>query len=122
MPQNPPTGEVRTEDEFRRLKSQLHHEIVEGMNLSLIDTLSADELRRQVHRVADALCQRSSSLLNRGERERLVSEVLDETFGLGPLEPLLQDPTITDILINGPNTVYVERGGQLERAAVTFTD
>ncbi len=92
------------------------------MNLSLIDTLSPDELRREVHRVADALCQRSSNLLNRGERERLVSEVLDETFGLGPLEPLLKDPTVTDILINGPNTVYVERGGRLERASVAFSD
>jgi pilus assembly protein CpaF len=72
--------------------------------------------------VADELCQRSSSLLNRGERERLVSEVLDETFGLGPLEPLLKDPTITDILINGYDTVYIERGGQLEKAPVSFTD
>ncbi len=117
-----PGGQVRTGEEFFRLKSQLHQELVAGMNLSLIDTLSPDELRLEVRRVADALCQRSSSLLNRGERERLVSEVLDETFGLGPLEPLLKDPTITDILINGPNTVYVERGGQLERAPVAFTD
>jgi pilus assembly protein CpaF len=92
------------------------------MNLSLIDTLNPEDARREVRRVADALCQRSSSLLNRGERERLVNEVLDETFGLGPLEPLLKDPTITDILINGPNTVYIERGGQLERANVSFTD
>jgi pilus assembly protein CpaF len=109
-------------DEFYRLKTQLHQELVGGMNLSLIDTLSPEDARREVRRVADALCQRSSSLLNREEREQLVSEVLDETFGLGPLEPLLKDPTITDILINGPSTVYVERGGQLERANAAFTD
>jgi pilus assembly protein CpaF len=115
-------GDRQNSDEFYRLKSQLHQELVAGMNLSLIDTLSPDDARREVRRVADVLCQRSSSLLNRGERERLVNEVLDETFGLGPLEPLLKDPTITDILINGPNTVYVERGGQLERAQVAFTD
>ncbi len=115
-------GDRQNCDEFYRLKTQLHQELIAGMNLSLIDTLQPEEARREVRRVADALCQRSSSLLNRGERERLVNEVLDETFGLGPLEPLLKDPTITDILINGPNTVYVERGGQLERANVAFTD
>jgi pilus assembly protein CpaF len=109
-------------EEFRWLKSQLHHQLVAGMDLSLIGKLNAEELRREVRRVADELCQRSSTLLNRAERERLVSEVLDETFGLGPLEPLLQDPTISDILINGYDTVYVERGGRLERASVAFTD
>ncbi len=118
----PGQDEVRAGEEFRRLKTQLHHELVGGMNLSLIDSLGPEELRREVRRVADALCQRSSSLLSRGERERLVTEVLDEVFGLGPLEPLLRDPTVTDILINGPSTVYVERGGQLERAPVAFTD
>src|SRR5262249_44810199 len=66
--------------------------------------------------------QRSSSLLNRTERERVVNEVLDETFGLGPLEPLMHDPTVSDILINGHDTVYVERHGVLERSPVTFTD
>jgi pilus assembly protein CpaF len=116
------TGEGQASEEFRRLKSQLHHQLVAGMDLAVIGTLGPEELRREVHRVADELCQRSSSLLNQNERERLVGEVLDETFGLGPLEPLLRDPTISDILINGPNTVYVERGGQLERASVTFTD
>src|SRR6202011_3490682 len=61
-------------------------------------------------------------LLSRTERERLINELLDETFGLGPLEPLMEDPTISDILINGHNTVYVERAGQLERVQVSFTD
>jgi pilus assembly protein CpaF len=72
--------------------------------------------------VADELCRRSSSLLSLAERERLVNEVLDETFGLGPLEPLLKDPAVSDILINGPSTVYIERNGQLEKADVSFTD
>src|SRR5947209_2471419 len=112
----------RTAEELRRLKAQLHHQLVTSMDLSVIGTLNREQLRHEVRRVADELCQRSSSLLNRGERERLVSEVLDETFGLGPLEPLLQDPTITDILINGADTVYVERNGRLEKAPVSFTD
>jgi pilus assembly protein CpaF len=84
--------------------------------------LNKDELRQEVRRVAEELCERSSSLLSRAERERLINEVLDETFGLGPLEPLMKDPTVSDILINGHNTVYVERQGQLERAPVSFTD
>src|SRR4051812_46673553 len=114
--------DARTSDDLRRLKAQLHHQLITGMDLSAIGTMSRDELRLEVRRVADELCQRSSSLLNRGERERVVNEVLDETFGLGPLEPLMSDPTITDILINGHGTIYVERNGMLERAPVSFTD
>jgi pilus assembly protein CpaF len=114
--------ENRVLDDLRRLKAQLHHQLVVGMDLAVLSTMNRDQLRLEVRRVADDLCQRSSNLLNRQERERLVNEVLDETFGMGPLEPLMKDPTITDILINGPSTVYVERNGQLEKAAVSFTD
>ena len=117
-----PLGDGRSSDELRRLKAQLHHQLIAGMDLSALANMNKDHLRQEVRRVADELCQRSSSLLSRTERERLINEVLDETFGLGPLEPLLQDPSITDILINGHNTVYVERNGRLERSGVTFTD
>jgi pilus assembly protein CpaF len=113
---------VRPAEDHRHLKAQLHHQLVAGMDLSVLGTMDKEELRVEVRRVADELCQRSSTLLNRAERERLVNEVLDETFGLGPLEPLMNDPTITDILINGYHTVYVERNGMLELAPVTFTD
>jgi pilus assembly protein CpaF len=68
------------------------------------------------------LSRKSADLLNLSERERLVTEVLDETFGLGPLEPLMRDPTITDIMINGPKTAYVERRGRLEKVNVAFND
>ncbi|MBI1916727.1 MAG: CpaF family protein [Planctomycetes bacterium] len=119
---DPGRVDARTTEELRRLKGQLHHQLIAGMDLSAVSSLSREDLREEVRRVADELCQRSSSLLNRGERERVVNEVLDETFGLGPLEPLMHDPTISDILINGHNTVYVERNGVLERAPITFTD
>src|SRR5947209_1613590 len=109
-------------EELRRLKAHLHRQLVLNMDLSALGGMSIDQLRLEVRRVADELCQRSSTLINRQERERLVNEVLDETFGLGPLEPLMQDPSITDILINGHQTVYVERGGRLERAPVSFSD
>jgi pilus assembly protein CpaF len=118
----PAGGDAYSTDELRRLKAQLHRQLITNMDLSVLGTLDRDTLRLEVRRVAEELCQRSSSLLSRAEREQVVSEVLDETFGLGPLEPLLQDPTITDILINGANTVYVERNGVLERAQIAFTD
>src|SRR5437763_2126746 len=137
MPRTPPTDflppsdhgswtdveELRSAaDDRRRLKQQLHQQLIAGMDLSVLGSVPREELRAEVRRVADELCQRSSSLLNRAERERLVNEVLDETFGLGPLEPLTNDPSISDILINGHDTVYVERNGMLERAPVSFTD
>jgi pilus assembly protein CpaF len=115
-------ADARSADDLRRLKAQLHRQLVTGMDLSTIGTMNKEQLRFEVRRVADELCQRSSNLLSRGERELLVNEVLDETFGLGPLEPLLKDPAITDILINRHDTVYVERHGQLERVPVSFND
>ena len=84
--------------------------------------LAGDVLRREIRLVVEHLCDTEDTLLNRGERERLVDEVLDETFGLGPLELLLKDPTISDILINGPKHIYVERKGKMEKTAVTFRD
>ena len=107
---------------FLRLKQDLHEQLISRLDLSAIGTMSEEELRLEVRRAAEELCRMGSDLLSLGERERLVNEVLDETFGLGPLEPLMRDPTITDIMINGPKTVYVERNGRLERANIAFND
>jgi pilus assembly protein CpaF len=109
-------------EELNRLKSLLHRQLVKNMDLGVLTTLTRDQLQLEVRRVADDLCQRSSNLLSRAERERLVNEVLDETFGLGPLEPLMRDPTVSDILINGHHTIYVERRGQLEKVNASFVD
>jgi pilus assembly protein CpaF len=118
----PLTADTRPNEELIRLKAQLHRQLIAQMDPAALATMNREQLRLEVRRFADEWCQRSSSLLNRNERERLANEVLDETFGLGPLESLLNDPTITDILINGYDTVYVERNGQLERAPVAFAD
>ncbi|MFH1746237.1 MAG: CpaF family protein [Planctomycetota bacterium] len=80
------------------------------------------ELRDQVKQTVKALCDEENTLLNFTERERLVQEILDEAFGLGPLEALLADPLISDILINGPKQVYIERQGQLSLSSVKFKD
>src|ERR1700732_1980947 len=105
-----PLGDTPTtsDQKFMLLKSKLHQQLIAEMDLSTIGSMSEQQLRVEVRRAAEELCRHSSALLSLGERERLVNEVMDETFGLGPLEPLMQDPTITDILVNGPKTVYVE--------------
>ena len=79
-------------------------------------------MRRDIRRVIEHLCDTENPLLNRIEREKLIEEVLDETLGFGPLEVLLKDPTISDILVNGPHKVYVERRGKLEKTEVKFRD
>jgi pilus assembly protein CpaF len=109
-------------ERFLQLKQELHQRLIASMDLSAIGTMDEEELRAEVRRAAQELSHHSSDLLSLAERERLVSEVLDETFGLGPLEPLMRDASITDILINGPKTVYVERRGRLEQANVVFND
>ena len=116
------SGSPAQDERFRRHKRQLHEQLVTAMDLSAVGTLSEAELRLEVRRAAEELLLRSGELLSLGEREQLVSEVLDETFGLGPLEPLMRDPSVTDIMINGPQTVYVERRGQLELTPVVFHD
>ncbi len=113
---------LKTEERFLRHKRELHQQLISSMDLSAIGTVSEEELRVEARRAAEDLCRRSSDLLSLSERERLVNEVLDETFGLGPLEPLMRDPAISDILINGPKTVYVERRGRLEQSSVVFND
>ncbi len=107
---------------FRALKRDLHHQVISAMDLSVLGTMGDEELRREVQRQAEVLCNRHLHRMTAEERERLVKEVLDETFGLGPLEELMQDPAVSDILINGPDTVYVERRGRLEKTSVSFVD
>jgi len=107
---------------FEELKRIIHGKLVEKLDLSRVSDLEGDTLRREIRLVVERLCDTENPLLNRMERERLIDEVLDETFGFGPLEVLLKDPTISDILINGPKKVYVERRGKMEKSDVAFRD
>jgi pilus assembly protein CpaF len=116
-------GTVPADDErLLRYKKELHQQLIASMDLAAISSMTEAELREEVRQAAEHLCRLSSDLLSLSDRERLVSEVMDETFGLGPLEPLLRDPAVTDILINGPKTVYVERNGRLEEGHIAFHD
>src|SRR5438445_1971352 len=107
---------------FEELKRLIHGKLVDKLDLSRVSDLEGDTLRREIRLVVERLCDTENPLLNRMERERLIDEVLDETFGFGPLEVLLKDPTISDILVNGPFKVYVERRGKLEKTEVKFRD
>jgi pilus assembly protein CpaF len=107
---------------FEELKQRIHAKLVDKLDLSRVGEMDGDTLRREIRLVIEHLCDTEDTLLNRSERDRLVSEVLDETFGLGPLEMLLKDPTISDILINGPKNVYCERRGKMEKTNVVFRD
>ena len=118
----PPRPADPKESNYEELKQRIHSKLVDKLDLSRVGELEGDTLRREIRLVVEHLCDTEDTLLNRNERERLVSEVLDETFGLGPLEMLLKDPTISDILINGPRNVYCERRGKMEKTNVVFRD
>ncbi len=107
---------------FEELKQRIHGKLVDKLDLSRVGEMDGETLRREIRLVVEHLCDTEDTLLNRNERDRLVTEVLDETFGLGPLEMLLKDPTISDILINGPKSVYCERRGKVEKTNVVFRD
>ena len=116
-----PSGESK-ESTLEELKQRIHGKLVDKLDLTKVGELEGEILRREIRLVVEHLCDSEDTLLNRAEREQLVTEVLDETFGLGPLEFLLKDSTISDILINGPKNIYCERRGKMEKTSVVFRD
>jgi pilus assembly protein CpaF len=109
-------------EEFEKLKRHLHSKLIDKLDMSRVGELEGDTLRREIRIVVEHLCDSENTLLNKSERDRLVEEVLDETFGLGPLELILKDPTVSDIMINGPKNIYCERNGRMEKSSVEFRD
>ena len=104
------------------LKFTLHRKLLDKINLDALASIDTQKLRNEVRLALTQLMDAEQTLLSAVERNQIVSEVLDEVFGLGPLEPLLQDPTVSDILVNTHSQVYVERNGKLELTNVTFKD
>ena len=111
-----------TRTDFASVKTAIHRKLIQKLNLDKLTESNRDEVRREVGLILEALVHGESTPMNLQERERLVQEVLDEVFGLGPLEPLLADPTVSDILVNTCKRVYVERKGLLEQTSVQFRD
>src|SRR5262249_41880346 len=108
--------------DYQELRTRLHSQILEQIDLESLNRLREDLARDRVREAVRELLQRERTPLALAEREQMAREIMDELFGLGPLERLLSDPTISDILINGPNRVYIERKGRLQRTDARFND
>ncbi|MGD0974511.1 MAG: CpaF family protein [Candidatus Korobacteraceae bacterium] len=104
------------------MKSAIHRKLIQKLNLDRLNEIKREDVRREVGPILEAILAAESTPMNLQERERLAQEVLDEVFGLGPLEPLLADPSVSDILVNTYKQVYIERRGMLELTNVQFRD
>jgi pilus assembly protein CpaF len=107
---------------MQQLRVRIHQQLVERLDVQNLKTLPPDTVRAEVRILIRELCQSEKGLLSSAEQEKLMDDVMDETFGLGPLETLLKDATISDILVNRFDRIYCERKGRLERAEVRFRD
>ncbi len=117
------TGGTSTDNaEYERIKRTLHSELLETLDFEQVTSTPREELSQRLRDTLTSEVEARALPLNRVERERLVEEILDDILGLGPLEPLLKDPDISDILINGYNNVFVEKRGLLQRIDVRFND
>lgn len=104
------------------LKGRLHRQVIESLDLSVVAKLDAELLKAELSQLVEKLLQQEPIPLNMRERETLITEIQWEVMGLGPLEPLIQDPTVNDILVNRADQTYVERAGKLQRTDVRFRD
>ena len=116
------TGAGKYETEFQKLKTRIHRELIDSLDLSRIGELEEHRLRTHIRNLAEGLLRSRPEVLSAVDEERLVDELMAESFGLGPLEPYVQDPDVTDILVNGPGEVYVERFGRLQETNTVFAD
>ncbi|MDQ3472701.1 MAG: CpaF family protein [Acidobacteriota bacterium] len=121
---SPVIGEdgVSNQQSFQDMKARLHRMLINRMDLTKMRMLEPEQLHEEVARLAASLLSQEETPLSTVEREKLIHEVRHELFGLGPLEQLLADTTISDILVNSPHNIYIERGGKLERTNVEFKD
>ena len=108
--------------QYNQMKVRIHQQLVERLDVQNLRTLPHETVRSEVRVLIKELCQSEKGLINSAEQERLMDEVMDETFGLGPLETLLKDPQISDILVNKWDRVYCERKGRIELSEVRFRD
>jgi pilus assembly protein CpaF len=128
MPQRTAAESVAADKEKKRkerlteLKVEIHKRLLEDLNLSAIENATEQSLRTEITSLANEALDDMSVALNKEDRLALTQELYDEVMGLGPLEPLLKDETINDILVNGPKRIFVERAGKLELSDVTFRD
>ena len=116
----PPIATLRPE--YQRTKMTVHQSVIERVDLEKLHRLPQENIRRELARVIEDIIGEEKILMNDAERRRLVYDVYNEMFGFGPLEPLLNDPEVSDILVNSASRIYVERGGRLQISEITFYD
>src|SRR5258707_3766974 len=109
-------------DRWFEIKSKIHHKLLNSLNPEQLRTLNKESVRIQIGAVVERLVADEGIPMTLAERERVIEEILDEVFGLGPLEPLLKDPTISDIMVNGFENVYIERAGRVIETNIRFKD
>ena len=116
------TTTLNSPREFQQLKNSLHRQMIHAIDYSRAESMTPDELRGQLKGLAEYLCSRQETRLDDSQQESMVNEIMDEIFGFGPLESLMVDPEVTDILVNGPDRILVERFGKLETTNLSFAD
>jgi pilus assembly protein CpaF len=116
------TRPITGADRWFQIKTQLHAKLLNSLTPDQLKSLNKDGVREQIGNVVESLVADESIPMTLAERERLIEEVLDEVFGLGPLEPLLKDPGISDIMVNGFDNVYIERAGRIVETNIRFKD
>ena len=109
-------------DRWFEIRQRIHNRLLNSLTPEQLKSLNKDGVRDQVGHVVERLITEDNIPMTNAERERLIEEVLDEVFGLGPLEPLLKDPTISDIMVNGFDNIYIERAGKVIETNVRFRD
>ena len=118
----PMDKEKKRKERLGEIKVELHKRLLDNLNLSALETASETDLRAEISAIAGEALEDMAIVLNREERATLNQDLFDEVTGLGPLEPLLKDDSVNDILVNGPQQIFVERAGKLEMTDVTFKD
>jgi pilus assembly protein CpaF len=118
----PVDKERKRKERLGEIKIELHRALLDNLNLAALDTAAESDLRAEISSIAGELLQEKGIVLNREDRAQLTQELYDEVKGLGPLETLLKDDTISDILVNGPHQIFIERNGKLVVSDVTFKD
>src|SRR5213592_2315950 len=117
-----PSARARESGRHSDLKSKVHRRLLQSVNSETLRLISKERLRGEIGRAVEKLLLQENIPMTLPERDRIIEEILDEVFGLGPLEPLMKDPTITDILVNGFDNVYVERSGRMVETNIRFKD
>ncbi|MEO1555141.1 MAG: CpaF family protein [Pseudomonadota bacterium] len=118
----PMDKERKKKERMGEIKLELHRALLDNLNLSALESATEADLRQEIQAISGEFLQEKNIILNREDRQVLNQELFDEVMGLGPLETLLQDETVNDILVNGPQQIFVERAGKLELTDITFKD